>query len=121
MRKEPPPQLNGVAAVPGSNEEGDVNAATEGSFVPPGVSGAPPKDCSNGLGSRLRDPPAWTAKKSGVLPGCWPGRGGGARGLACSALAASILTGGSVALVSAVVSKTRQDVSRCYSQLTQEA
>lgn len=70
VRNEPPPQLNGVAAVPGSNDEGEVREATEGSLVPPGVSGPPPpKDCSNGLGSRLRDPTG-VVKKSGVLPGC---------------------------------------------------
>lgn len=59
MRNEPPPQLKGVTPVPGRSDEGDVSAATGGSFVPPGVSGAPPppKDCSNGLGSRLKSPP----------------------------------------------------------------
>src|ERR1700761_7504161 len=57
---EPPPQGNGVTPVPGRREDGDVRAATEGSLVPPGVSGAapPPKDCSKGFGSRLNDPPA---------------------------------------------------------------
>ena len=38
----------------GRRDEGDVNAATEGNLVAPGVSGAPLKDCSDGLGSRLR-------------------------------------------------------------------
>lgn len=58
VRREPPPQLKGVALVPGSRDEGDVKAATLGSLVPPGVSGPPPpNDCSNGLGSRLREPP----------------------------------------------------------------
>jgi len=61
--REPPPQLNGVTPLPGSSDDGDVRAATDGSLVPPGVSGAPPlKDCSNGLGSRLRDPPSWAEK-----------------------------------------------------------
>lgn len=62
VRSEPPPQLNGVALGPGKRDEGDVKAATEGNLVPPGVSGAPPKDCSKGLGSRLRDPPTVAAK-----------------------------------------------------------
>jgi hypothetical protein len=32
-----------------------VRAATEGNFVPPGVSALPPaKECSNGLGSKAR-------------------------------------------------------------------
>lgn len=58
MRKEPPPQLKGVALAPGKSDDGEVKAATDGSLVPPGVSGPPPpKDCSKGLGSRLRDPP----------------------------------------------------------------
>jgi hypothetical protein len=62
--REPPPQPNGVTPVPGSRDDGEVSAATDGSFVPPGVSGgAPPKDCSNGLGSRLNaEPPIWLAK-----------------------------------------------------------
>lgn len=38
-------------------DDGDARAATGGSLVPPGVSGAPPKDCSNGFGSRLSEPP----------------------------------------------------------------
>ncbi len=63
VRKDPVPQLNGVAPPPpGRSDDGDVRAATEGSLVPPGVSGAPPKDCSNGLGSRLRDPPGGLEK-----------------------------------------------------------
>jgi hypothetical protein len=89
---EPPPPQNGVPPVPGRSDEGDVNAATGGSLVPPGVSGGapPPKDCSNGLGSRLNDPPSGAPKKSGVFVACcWPGRGGGARGLAASALDAT--------------------------------
>lgn len=57
--REPPPQLKGVVPVPGSSDEGDVIAATGGSLVPPGVSGAPlvakgvspPNDFSKGLGS----------------------------------------------------------------------
>jgi hypothetical protein len=59
VRNEPPPQApKGVAVPVGSRDEGEVKAATDGSLVPPGVSGAPPpKDCSNGLGSRLREPP----------------------------------------------------------------
>lgn len=56
-RKDPPGQLNGVVPLPGTKADGDVMAATGGSFVPPGVSGGAPNDCSNGLGSRLRDPP----------------------------------------------------------------
>jgi hypothetical protein len=40
--------------------------------------------------------------------------------LACSALAASVLTGGSAALASVVVSATRQDVSKCYRQIDVE-
>lgn len=59
VRREPPPQLNGVVPVPGSREEGEVMAATGGNLVPPGVSGAalvasvgsPPKDFSKGFGS----------------------------------------------------------------------
>ncbi len=57
VRSEPPPQANGV--LPGSREDGDVRAATDGSLVPPGPGvsgGAPPKDCSKGFGSRLSDP-----------------------------------------------------------------
>lgn len=58
VRREPPPQLKGVTPLPGSNDDGDVRAATEGSLVPPGVSGAgAPKDCSKGLGSRFKEPP----------------------------------------------------------------
>lgn len=59
--RDPPPQANGVTPVPGRSEDGDVRAATEGSLVPPGVSGAP-KDCSKGLGSRLKEPPSWLVK-----------------------------------------------------------
>lgn len=63
VRREPPPQLKGVALLPGKREDGDVRAATEGSLVPPGVSGPlPPKDCSKGFGSKLREPLAWAAK-----------------------------------------------------------
>lgn len=64
VRNEPPPQLKGVELPPGRSEDGDVNDATEGSLVPPGVSGPPPppKDCSKGFGSRLRDPATWPAK-----------------------------------------------------------
>lgn len=81
VRSEPPPQVKGVDVEPWRRADGEVKAATEGSFVPPGVSGPlPPKDCSKGLGSRLREPPDWLVKKSGVLVPCWPGRGGGARG-----------------------------------------
>lgn len=55
-RREPG-QLKGVFPVPGSIDDGDASAATDGSFVPPGVSGpGTPNDCSNGLGSRLNDP-----------------------------------------------------------------
>jgi len=78
-----------VVPPPGSRDDGDVRAATGGSLVPPGVSGAPLKDCSKGLGSRLSEwPPTEKAKRSGVLPeGCgWAGRGGGASGLVASAL-----------------------------------
>lgn len=71
VRNEPPPQLKGVGVVPGRREDGEVRAATGGSLVPPGVSGPPPpKDCSNGLGSRLREPPTCVVKKSGVLVPC---------------------------------------------------
>lgn len=56
--REPPGQLKGVVPVPGNKDEGDVIAATGGSLVPPGVSGAPrvgspplPKDFSKGFGS----------------------------------------------------------------------
>lgn len=89
VRREPPPQLKGVTPLPGSSDDGDVRAATEGSLVPPGVSGAgAPKDCSKGLGSRFKEPPG-PVKKSGVFAAvcCWPGRGGGARGLAGPAFA----------------------------------
>jgi hypothetical protein len=59
VRREPPPQANGV--LPGRREDGDVRAATDGSLVPPGVSGAAPllNDCSKGFGSRLSDAAAW--------------------------------------------------------------
>jgi len=62
VRREPPPQLNGVTPVPGRREDGEVRAATDGSFVPPGVSGGAPKDCSKGLGSRLNEPVRWLLK-----------------------------------------------------------
>jgi len=55
VRSEPPPQVKGVTPVPGRREDGDVREATDGSLVPPGVSGAPPNDCSKGFGSKLRD------------------------------------------------------------------
>lgn len=65
VRSEPPPQLKGVVPVPGSKDDGDVMAATGGSLVPPGVSGAalaprdgspvPPKDRSKGFGSWFND------------------------------------------------------------------
>jgi hypothetical protein len=47
--------------LPGRREDGDVRAATDGSLVPPGVSGAAPllNDCSKGFGSRLSDAAAW--------------------------------------------------------------
>lgn len=55
MRKEPP-QLYGVAPPPGRRGAGDVRAATDGSFVPPGVSTDVPvaKECSKGFGSYAR-------------------------------------------------------------------
>ncbi len=67
VRKEPPPQLNGVAPPAGSSDEGDVRLATGGSLAAaaPGVSGVappPPKDCSKGFGSRLKDPPGGLEK-----------------------------------------------------------
>lgn len=70
VRSELTPQLKGVVAPPGRSDEGDVNAATDGSLVPPGVSGAPgaPKDCSKGLGSRLRDPAGCPEKVSDAVP-----------------------------------------------------
>lgn len=61
VRRELPPQGNGV--LPGRSDDGDVSAATEGNFVPPGVSGgAPPNDCSNGFGSKLSDAAAGLLK-----------------------------------------------------------
>ena len=60
--QRPAAQLKDVTPLPGSSDDGDVSAATDGSFVPLGVSGAPPKDCSKGLGSRLKEPPAWLLK-----------------------------------------------------------
>lgn len=77
---------------PGSRDDGDVMEATGGSLVPPGVSGAPLNDCSKGLGSRFRWLLTAKEKMSGVLPeGCdWAGRGGGASGLAGSALDAVV-------------------------------
>jgi len=57
VRSELLPQGNGVVPPPGSRDDGDVRAATGGSLVPPGVSGAPLKDCSKGFGSRLSEWP----------------------------------------------------------------
>lgn len=63
-RELPPPQLKGVPDPPASIAEGDVRDATGGSFVPPGVSGAPGprrgsppplKDFSKGFGSWVSD------------------------------------------------------------------
>ncbi len=58
VRSDPAPHWKGVTPPTGRREDGDVSAATGGSLVPPGVSGAPLNDCSKGLGSRLREPAA---------------------------------------------------------------
>lgn len=60
-RREPPPQKGVIPVPPGNKEAGDVSAATDGSFVPPGVATSPPavvtwpeNELSNGFGSNIK-------------------------------------------------------------------
>lgn len=79
----------GVAAPPGKREAGDVSAATDGSFVPPGVSAPPPaKECSNGFGSneRCEGAVACASEKLSSLSAACTGLGGGARPCCVSTL-----------------------------------